>query len=317
MSQASWKSACQLARGGAFVASGVRLIICLLTLAMGALATTSPAAAAPRLTLGGGLSLDELGPGQIIKLRGDVFHVQGVDLDGQFIYVTSVDKKRHRAYLHKFTLDGALVRATDLTDGPRYHPGGLALDGESLWVPVAETKADSSARILQIDTSTLAVVSSFAVDDHIGAVATRGERLYGASWGAKAFYLWDRKGKILANPTNPTQVRYQDMKFVDDELVASGLMPDKQSGAVDWLDPDTFEPRQRLPAGKMGNGMVWTREGMALKNGKLYLLPADGRKGSVDLFVFDLKNMDIASLACTSGRRASACLRGRPALAAR
>jgi hypothetical protein len=294
-----------------------RRAACVLGLSVGVIAA-SPVAAAPGLTTRGDLTLDQLGPGQVITLHGKVFHVQGVDLDSHFIYVTSIDKKRHRAYLHKFTLDGTLVRAVDLTDGPRYHPGGLTLDGEHLWVPVAETKPDSSAQILQIDKTTLDVVSSFAVADHIGAVAVRDERLYGATWEAKAFYLWDRNGKILGHPVNPTQVSYQDMKFIDGELVASGLMPGKQSGAVDWLDPDTFEPRQRLPVGKMNNGPVWTREGMTLKGGKLYLLPADGRKGSVELHVFDLENMNIAALACVaSAGRAGRCVPGRQALAAR
>ena len=129
------------------------------------------------VTLPSVLAPDEISPPRIIHLVGEMFHVQGVDVDADFIYVTSVDKQGHRGYLHKFTRAGRLVASVDLTEGARFHPGGIALDGESLWVPLAEYKADSSTRILELDKTTLAPKSSFVVRDHIGAV-TAGNLLH-------------------------------------------------------------------------------------------------------------------------------------------
>ena len=96
---------------------------------------------------------NQLGLPETLTLRGDVFHVQGLDIDANFIYVTSVDKKSGRGFLHKFTLSGDLVGVADLTDGPHYHAGGISLDGDSIWVPVAEYK---SCRIFRFQRSPVA-----------------------------------------------------------------------------------------------------------------------------------------------------------------
>jgi hypothetical protein len=54
----------------------------------------------------------------MVALHGQVHHVQGLDVDNTFIYVTSVDVRRHRGFLHKFTCAGKLVAVLDLTNGP-------------------------------------------------------------------------------------------------------------------------------------------------------------------------------------------------------
>src|ERR1700748_2803195 len=74
-----------------------------------------------------------------LNLKGELFHVQGVDLDSRHIWVTSVDRENHKGYLHEFDrATGAFLRRLELTDGERYHPGGISLHGRSIWVPVAE-----------------------------------------------------------------------------------------------------------------------------------------------------------------------------------
>ena len=60
------------------------------------------------------------------------------------------------------------------------------------------------------------------------------------------------------------------------------------AGTVDWLDRETLAQRRRLAVGRMDGGGVWTQEGMALKDGRLYLLPEDGSDGGARLYVFDL-----------------------------
>ncbi|MDB5673286.1 MAG: hypothetical protein JWM65_268, partial [Sphingomonas bacterium] len=36
-----------------------------------------------------------------LRLEGELFHVQGVDLDSRHIWVTSVDRENRRGYLHE------------------------------------------------------------------------------------------------------------------------------------------------------------------------------------------------------------------------
>ncbi len=89
----------------------------------------------------------------ILALDGEVFHVQGVDLDSRHIWVTSVDRAGHKGYLHEFDRhSGGLLRRLELTDGPRYHPGGMSLHDGSIWVAVAEMSPNSSATLMEIDT---------------------------------------------------------------------------------------------------------------------------------------------------------------------
>jgi hypothetical protein len=262
------------------------------------------------------VDLQRLDAPDMLTLKGEVFHVQGLDLDGDAIYITSVDRKSHRGYLHKFSAAGALLGVLDITDGARYHPGGIALDEDSIWIPVAEYRAGSTTRILQVDKQSLKTVSSFIVDDHIGAVASRDGKVYGDNWSAHHLYIWDHAGRTLARPLNTTQIAYQDFKFAEDDLIASGISRDAQSGAIDWLDPETLLPRRHLPVGKMANGIVWTREGMAVADGKLYLLPNDGHDGQAEIYVFDLESLKSAALECTATSiNVDGCGRRAPLLA--
>src|SRR5262249_40175425 len=141
---------------------------------------------------------EHLGVPQVLALKGEMFHVQGIEVDDNFIYVTSVDTRRKRGFLHKLTRAGTFVAQLDLTDGERYHPGGIARDGESIWVPVAEYTPEGSSKILQIDRTTLKTVSSFVVHDHIGAVTANATAVYGANWDARRFYEWDHGGREIA-----------------------------------------------------------------------------------------------------------------------
>lgn len=245
-----------------------------------------------------------------LTLEGDVFHVQGLDLDSRSIFLTSVDMSDRRGLLHRFNRAGRLTGLADLTDGARYHVGGMSLDGDLLWVPVAEYRPDSTSRIVAVDKHTLAVVSSFLVDDHIGAVTADGERIYGVNWNAERFYVWTREGRLIASTANTTRAAYQDLKIVNGTLVASGIMPDHLTGTLDTLDPDSLAPRHQLPVGRMDAGPLWTSEGMALHDGKLFLLPRDGHDGVVDVYIFDMTRLEAAALACEGpGVNIPACMR--------
>ena len=231
------------------VAWVVTLSLRMLTFAV--LATAAPAPADEAIA--------PLAAQETIVLRGEVFHVQGVDVDRDFIYVSSVDTWRRRALLHKFTRAGDLVGVLDLTDGARYHAGGLSLDGDSVWVPVAEYRSGSTTRMFEVDKAGLSVKSSFMVADHIGAVAAAGGLLHGGNWDSAEFYSWTRAGQALRRVHNPARVAYQDLKVVDGRLVAAGLLRGGQAGTVDWLDPQTLEQRDRLAVGRRDGGGVWTQ----------------------------------------------------------
>src|SRR5262245_39037875 len=90
-------------------------------------------------------SLDELPLLRMIELKGKTYHVQGIEADADRLWVTSVDRSTQAAYLQEFSLpEGALIREIRVEDGARYHPGGISGAGESLWIPVAEYKANST-----------------------------------------------------------------------------------------------------------------------------------------------------------------------------
>jgi hypothetical protein len=227
---------------------------------------------------------DLAAPERVVELQASMDHVQGILVDGNRLWVSWVDRKRRTGHLGEFDAPtGKLVRSVEIQTGDRFHPGGISADGQSIWVPVAEYKPDSSASVQKRDRETLALQAEFEVSDHIGAIAAGPDVLYGANWDARAIYTWTRQGKQLARRDNPTGSRYQDMKFVNGLLVASGLR--RNEGAIDFLMPEDLRLHRRVRTGKSDRGVILTHEGMAIAGGKLYLLPEDGPSR---LFVFQL-----------------------------
>jgi hypothetical protein len=219
-------------------------------------------------------------PVRVIPLDAPLDHVQGIDTDGRLLWVSEVERRTKRALLHEFDLEsGKRLRGVDLTRGIRYHPGGIAADASSIWVPVAEYRPLSSATIFRVRKSDLTAESSFEVPDHIGAIAVAGDRLIGANWDAKLFYEWP-SGRTRVNPFG---TRFQDMKIAAGVLVGAGRRDGE--GAIEWISLADFSLLARIRAGRTDRGVVFTNEGMALHDGKLYLLPEDGPSR---LFVFEL-----------------------------
>lgn len=229
----------------------------------------------------------ELEHGKLIgalQLQGEVFHVQGLALDREHVWVTSVDHGGRRAFLHVFDrTSGRFLRRLELTDGARYHPGGLSLSGHSLWVPVAELRPDSSAVLMEIDAVTLTVRRRIAVADHIGCVAADGPKLIAGNWDSRQLYQFDlmRGTTPVRVVDNPSGTHFQDMKFVDGQLVAGGNTS-WLAGTLDWIDPATMRVTRSLRAGSIGpvrpfgRGGPVTGEGMAIEGRDVYVLPEDG-----------------------------------------
>lgn len=222
----------------------------------------------------------------LLPLEGETFHVQGIEIGAARLWVTAVDSRAHKGYLFEYSLPaGKRLRAVEIQDGPRYHPGGMAGDETSLWIPVAEYRRNSTAVIQRRDKTTLEVTSQFQVPDHIGCVAVEGDTVVGGNWDSRELYVWNRRGELQRKLANPSSAAYQDMKFNAGRLVASGLLPGR-AGVVDWLDFPSLVLNRRLPLGKTDRGDSYAREGMAIQKGRLYFLPEDGPSR---LFSFELE----------------------------
>ena len=209
-------------------------------------------------------------------LNGTLYHVQGLAVDGAHVWVTSVDKDGHKGYLHEFNRKtGRLERQVDLTDGPRFHAGGISSSAESIWVPVAEYRAHSSAIIEEIDKRTLTIKRKLAVSDHLGCVAFTGSELLAGNWDTRQLYVLDLSGHVKRVFDNPSANQYQDIKFADGMLVASGILS-PTSGAIDWYRWPSMKLVRSVKTGITDRQRVFTHEGMAIAGNDLYLLPEDG-----------------------------------------
>jgi hypothetical protein len=211
-----------------------------------------------------------------LPLEGELFHVQGMDLDARHIWVTSVDTRAHRGYIHQFDRrTGKFQRRLEITDAARYHPGGMAMQGGSIWVPVAEYRANSSAVLIEIDKKTLTVRRRIAVADHLGCVAVSRHGLVAGNWDSRLFYVFDKRGRQVKVVQNPSDTRYQDLKFAAGRFVGSGALG-PQIGAIEWFAWPSLKLIDRRVAGATDRGIRYTEEGMALKGRDLYLVPEDG-----------------------------------------
>jgi hypothetical protein len=210
------------------------------------------------------------------NLDGKLYHVQGLDLDGEHLWITSVDAASHKGYLHQYNRATAkFERQIEVTDGARFHPGGFSIYGDSIWVPVAEYKPHSTAILEEIDKRTLTIKRKITVADHLGCVAVTSDSLIAGNWGSRQLYVLDLAGKQLRLVDNPEANQYQDLKFVDGMLVASGVFS-HSSGAIDWFAWPSMKLVRRIRSGVTDRGVPYTAEAMALQGRDLYLLPEDG-----------------------------------------
>jgi hypothetical protein len=222
---------------------------------------------------------------RVLELKAATQHVQGIDFNERLLWVTSVDKANRKGWLQEFSLaSGELMRLTEIDEGIRFHPGGISADSESLWISVAEYRPKSSSVIQKRSKQTLKLEFQFEVADHIGCIAVTPEFLIGGNWDSKEFYIWDHNGRLVRKMASETGNGYQDMKFDSGQIVASGILPDK-TGGIDWLDFPSLRLAKRVKAGNNDRGVLYTREGMAIRGNQLLLLPEDEASR---LFVFEL-----------------------------
>jgi len=212
---------------------------------------------------------------ETIALQGPLHHVQGIDVEGENLWVSSVDKERKKGFLFKLDRHtGQVINKVEVQDGDKYHPGGLTLDGENIWLPVAEYRRNSTAVIQLRDKRTLRLLRQFQVNDHIGCVAASNNRLYGGNWDTRQIYEWDKSGKQIAQRPNLTGTRYQDLKYIENRLIGGGLR-ERGKGAVDYLNPKSLELLRRIEVQTTDRGTVFSNEGMTVRAGRYFLLPED------------------------------------------
>lgn len=179
-----------------------------------------------------------------LKLNFPTFHPEGLVVTADRFYLSSTeiieptvkypvpvdgyDRTPGKGVGHLFVIEratGQLIKDVILGHDIVYHPGGIDLTGDSLWVPVAQYRPNSSADIYRVDIRTLRVTRLFGVADHIGGIVldpTRG-RLVGNSWGSRTFYEWTPDGRQLARWANPTNVLdFQDCQYLPYGKMACG-----------------------------------------------------------------------------------------------
>lgn len=182
------------------------------------------------------------------------------------------------------------------------HPGGMQIDGERLWIPLAESQRHGCSIIRAFKLSDLVAGQplkaelEFGVPDHIGALAVNPERKWvvGASWDTESVYVWDFQGQlqrrltsgdlgargfgVAASHSGSAGVAVQDWKFDGTQLIASGLCRTKapsQSRLVllaGFLESDFKMRTVELPK---HSGVELAREGMAVQGETIWFLPED------------------------------------------
>jgi Family of unknown function (DUF6454) len=178
-----------------------------------------------------------------LKLDFPTYHPEGLVVTPDRFYLSSTqiieptvkypvpvdgyDRTPGRGIGHLFVIDraGRLVKDVILGHDIVYHPGGIDRTGDSLWVPVAQYRPNSTAEIDRVDLRTLKVTRMFTVADHIGGIVydpTR-DRLVGNNWGSRTFYEWSPSGRQPASWRNPENLLdFQDCQYVDAGKMACG-----------------------------------------------------------------------------------------------
>ncbi|CAH0346678.1 DUF6454 family protein [Bacillus sp. CECT 9360] len=246
-----------------------------------------------------------------IDLQFNTFHPQGMTKIGDLYYMSSVeiiekpvkyDQPRDGydrspgkgiGHLFVFNTQGKLLKDIKLGEGDMYHPGGIAFDGKSVWVSVAEYRPNSKSIIYKINPETMNSQEAFRTNDHIGGILRDGKHgnLKAVSWGSRTFYEFNEKGKVLNKSINPSHfVDYQDCENAgEDQLICSGITELPQQGAATskyelgglaLLDMKTMDMVHELPITLFSpKGHVVTRNPVYLENTKqgikLYAVPDD------------------------------------------
>jgi hypothetical protein len=254
---------------------------------------------------------------ETVEFDFDVFHPQAMEVTEDRIYLSSVeilvptarypepvdgyDRTPGVGKGHLFVMDreGNLLRDIEITDGHRYHPGGIDLRGETLYLPVAEYRPNSSANVYKVDVNTFEVTKMFSVSDHLGGVVyDEGvNRIVGQSWGSRRFYEWTVTGRQKDFWLNPdTWIDYQDCEYVDyRKTLCSGIAGG--DGGFTMVDLKSRAPRHLTPVtltsdnGKLMTSNPTDLDAEVTPTGTrltMYAAPDDGLAGEMYVYTADV-----------------------------
>jgi hypothetical protein len=166
-------------------------------------------------------------------------HPQGmeVDLETGLLYITAVEiiqtKDAHlpcgrgKAHLFECDIEGNTIRSITLKSDreEEYHPSGMVLVGDIMFIALAQYLPDTSATIIRFDVKKWEYEKLFTINDHVGLVVpnpAEDELLLG-TWGSQRYYRTDLKGKVTSEHQTPCfdAMEHQDAQLVS---VASALI---------------------------------------------------------------------------------------------
>lgn len=206
-------------------------------------------------------------------LAFDAGHPQGLTTIGDDWLITTVFPFTRSGTVVCVDRSGSVVRSLDVTDGDRFHPGGVdcSAPDNGAWIAVAEYRPNSTTVVVHVDAN-LRVTKRFAVDDHLGAVCDLGDgTLFAVSWGSRSLYRLSHDGVVLERRANPSHVvDYQDLRVIAPGIVLASGVADMtvsgtpiQLGGLALLDTVTMSIVHEVPIGaSMPSGRSITYNGV-------------------------------------------------------
>ena len=232
---------------------------------------------------------------------GDTFYVSSVEVISSTVrngtvtdalYDFSIDRSpgTGRGWLFKFNAAGQLLAQIELTDGTKYHPGGIDYDGRYIWVPVAEYRPNSRSNVYRVDPETLAAELVFTENDHIGGVVHNRQRgtMHGVSWGSRRLYTWRVTGqpgktKVASSEWTPNAqfyIDYQDCHYQGIEFMLCGGVAGYPTplgsiafGGLDLVDLRRARPEHQIPVNLFIDEGSGPNPGLALTHNAFWMEP--------------------------------------------
>lgn len=252
-------------------------------------------------------------PVQSVTMNWQTFHTQGLVKIGDTFYVSAVEVLEStvrngaatdslydfsidrsvgagRGWLFKFDSTGQLLGKIELTDGSKYHPGGMDYDGKYLWVPVAEYRPNSKSNVYRVDPKTLKSELVFSEADHIGGIVHNVHEgtLHGVSWGSRRLYKWELSTKGRATKVRSTDwvpnpqfyIDYQDCHYQGVEYMLCGGVGGYSTprgsvafGGLDLVDLRRNRMEHQVPVNLFIDEGAGATGGLALTHNAFWLEP--------------------------------------------
>jgi Family of unknown function (DUF6454) len=265
-----------------------------------------------------------------VPVNWATFHTQGMVKIGQTLYVSAVEvleptqrdpgvstdalydrsidrtPGRGRGWLFQFTLEGQLLARLELTDGLRYHPGGMDFDGKNLWVPVAEYRPNSTATVYRVDPQTMTAERVMGENDHIGGVVFNRVtgRLHGVSWGSRRLYTWNLDSKRHHGmpsggwvPNPQFNIDYQDCHYQGVQYMLCGGVAGYSSplggfafGGLGLLDLRTNRLEHEIPVNLFVDEGAGPKATLSLTHNAFWLEPNPDGKSMRGYFMAESDN---------------------------